>query len=653
MSPAFADAARRGAPWIGLLALIALAAAGDPMRRQLLPLWAAAALAYGFLVWLLLPRFAPLEPSIESAPGPAAGWPRPVPLALVLPLAAGAWVRTAGNEFRPGAVPLWLAAVGMWVVAWAPGKKAAARGSGAESAGRARPSARVLLALAVIVAAAALVYFHALERTPANPTSDHAETLLDVQDLLAGKRPIFFIRNTGREPWKFYWLLGLVELFGLPPDFFTTKVGTVTTALLAIPAMFLLGRELGGDRMGLFAAALLAWSKWPLAMARLGIRVSYVVLPTAMVLWAVLRYLRKGDRASALWCGLWIGIGLYGYIPFRIVPLFVPVFFALAAFDRRWRGSRGRLLPDVLLVAATAALVFLPLLHYAVEQPDHFFGRMAERSGDLESASAAERLAVFTSNLRNMALAYHWYGDGGWVNFVMRDPFLDPVAGALFLAGLALSLSRTADGSLRWLVPVAGLFLLTLPSTLIFQFVHENPSVNRSAAAIPAVFLLCAAPLSYLALGFARVRRPIARAAGWGALAALLALSIAETARRYFVDYHRQYDLLVEHSTEAARAIAAHRASGVAPENAYLLTLPHWIDPRNVAFELGRPGWSDTNAIAPDQPPPRLARRPLLFVFRPDDAARREALRRTYPAGRERLVPQSFPDRNFSVYLVR
>src|SRR4030095_2000064 len=236
---------------------------------------------------------------------------------------------------------------------------------------------------------------------------------------------------------------------------------------------------------GLFAPLLVAWSKWPLAMARLGIRVSSGVLSTAMVLWALLRWLRRGDRASVLWAGAWLGIGLYGYIPFRIVPLLVPLAALLALFDPRWRGRRSGLPGDVALIAVTAGLVFLPLFHYMVEFPQFFWERIGERATAAVLSRAS--ISIIAGNLWNMALAFHVRGDAGWVNFVTRDPFLDVGTGALFLAGLALALARIFRSSIRWVLPVAGVFVLTLPSALILTFAHENPSVNRSAAAIPVV----------------------------------------------------------------------------------------------------------------------------------------------------------------------
>lgn len=638
--------ARRYAPAIiGLLGLVLLTLAGRPLTRQVLPFWAAVALLYGVIFWLLLGRYADEgeAPDVLAAP---AGPPRVVPLLVALSLAVAAWQYTGGNRFQAPGVIGWIGSVAVWAWAWAPRKP---RDADRRSARSGLP-AGVLATLVLIVAVGAFVYFHRLAETPGEPTSDHAETLLDLTDVLHGDRPIFFTRNTGREPWKFYWLFALVEVFGLPPNFLTTKVGTVTTALLAIPAMFVLGRELGGNRLGLFAALLLTWSQWPLAMARVGIRISYAILPTAMVLWALLRYLRRGDRGSALWAGFWLGIGWYGYVPFRVVPLLVPLAAALALIDPRWRSHRQRLLVDLPLIAATAALVFLPLLHFMFEYPQFFWERIAERS-TLSQALGREIPSTLLHNLRNMALAFHVRGDGGWVNFPTREPFLDVVTGALFLAGLLLALSRIFRGSIRWAVPTAGMLILTLPSVLVLTFTHENPSVNRAVAAVPVVFVLAATPLDRLVRWLSPLRLPV-RIAGYAAIAALLVISVRESYRVYFVKYHAGYSRLVEHTVEMAREIRTWIARGNPPSNAYVLNAAHWLDPRNIGFELGDPGWAAAQEVPPDVAPPLLEKRPLLFLLGPSDVSRRAALRQLYPEGRERLVSQSHPDRNFFIYVV-
>jgi hypothetical protein len=276
---------------------------------------------------------------------------------------------------------------------------------------------------------------------------------------------------------------------------------------------------------------------------------------------------------------------------------------------------------------------------------------MAERS-DFSHAFGREAISTIVRNLGNMALAFNVRGDGGWVNFVTRRPFLDFAAGGLFLAGVALALARIFRGSIRWVMPVAGLFVLTLPSVLILTFAHENPSVNRSVAAIPVVFLLAAAPLDRMSRWLDSLRA-FPRVAGYLAVAALLALSVRLSFRTYFVDYHRQYSRLVEHTMEMANEIRAWVSRGIPASNVYVLNRQYWMDPRNIALELGDADWAIRQEIPPGLPPRLVKRRPLLFLFNPNDEERRLALRRLYPEGEERTIAQEHPDRNFSIYVVR
>ena len=629
----------------GLGATALLLAASFPMQRHQLPFWAALCLAYGVVFWLLILH---REPPAEIDGKPLTEWegrPRPVLLALAAALAAIAWWQTGGNAFRAPGVTAWLAALVAWLAAWRPLARRVAPVAGDANL---RPGLAVTVVLMVIFACGVWFRLHDLERTPANPTSDHAESLLDVTDLLNGQRPIFFPRNTGREPWKFYWIFVLIKVFGFPAKFLTLKIATAVIGALGIPAVFLLGRELGGDRLGIFAAALVAWNHWPVGISRVGNRFSYAFFPTALVLWALLRYLRRGDRASVLWAGFWIGVGLFGYIPARAVPLLAPVALGAALLDPRWRGKGLRLIADVLLMADTALLVFLPLCHFMVERPDLFWMRAASRAG---LPAEWGPVATFARNLGNMAVAFNWRGDSGWVNAVREAPFLDPASSALFLSGVLITCALFARGSRRWLLPLASLFILTLPSTLSVKFPNENPSVNRSIAVAPVVFVIAAVPLAMLTRSSKKLGSSL-RFSALAGIAALLALSVQTSYTRYFVDYDRQYDALVEHTMQIAHTIEAYRQKGVPLARSYVLN-PAWLDPRNIAFELGDPAWAGTNEIAPGSYPPRLDPRPLLFVFRANDFRGLRALRQIYPGQSERVVRQSHPDRNFGVYLVR
>ena len=629
---------------VGLVALGLLTAAHLPMQEQRFPTWAPVALGLAVLLWVLLvaryppPREVP-EPLVTPAPPP-----RVLLLVLAIALAVVAWRNTSEGTYRFPGVASWIGAVASWLGAWYPGGRRVRR---AESAGSDSPSRALRIAiLAGILLIGAVFLFCRLTETPGNPYSDHAEKLLDVLDLQNGQRPIFFVRNTGREPFQFYWTFSLMELFGLPLRYLTLKIGTAIIGLLALPALYLLGREMGGTRLGLAVAGLAAWSKWPVSLARNGLRYTLGVLPTVIVLWALLRYFRRGDRASILWAGIAIGLGLYGYSTFRIAPLLAAPVFALVLIDRRRRARRKGVLLDGVALAGTAFVVALPLIHYMVQHADQFWYRAATRVASTERAVGPEPLAIFARNVGNMLLAFNWRGSSSWALIRMYEPFLDAVTASFLVAGVVLLVARIARGSLRWAVVPLAFFVLTLPSTLSLAFPIENPSINRAGTAVPVVFLGAALPIVYL-LSFPG--RWAARIAAAG-VAGLLLFSIEENARQYFVGFHRQYAQMIDHATQMARILDEYRRRGVPLRQMYLLYTDYWVDGRNIGLELGDPSWAETHIVPTGQLPKGLRERPLVFLHTPGAPIVKE-LQKTYP-GIDRLVRQDYSDRDFSVYFV-
>ena len=627
-----------------LLALGLIISAHVEMQKQQLPAWALASLVAGVL---LAAVFAVCFPPLRDEPGPLAppaGRPRLFLLAASLVLAALAWVHTAGGTYRLAGVAAWVGATVCWFLAW---RARIPVGEPAALPSRSARSRRLAaIGLAGILAIGAGFLFYRLNATPANPTSDHAEKLLDVLDLVNGERPIFFVRNTGREPFQFYWTFALIKVLGLPLHYLTLKIGTGIIGLLALPALYLLGRELGGVPLGLSAAAFAAWGKWPVAIARQGLRYTLAVLPTVIVLWALLRYVRRGDRASVLLTGVTIGLGLHGYISFRAVPILVPLALAFAVFDRRRRGRRLAVPGDGLLMAATAFLVALPLLHYTFEHPDQFWYRAATRIASVEAPIREAPIAIFARNVVHMLLAFDWRGASTWVVMRPGEPFLEPITGAFFVMGVLLVLARIARRSSRWAIVFLAFFVLTLPSTLSLAFPDENPSVNRAGTAIPVVFLVAGLAASEFVRG-ARTR-PASLAAAAG-LAILFSASAYWNARDYFVGFHRSYLSSVEHSMEMASVLARYRAEGIPLRQMYLLYSDYWVDARNIAFQLDDPSWAQV--LAPGELPPPGAARPLVFLLAKGNPII-ALLRKSY-RGEEQTVSTGFPDRDFVVYVAR
>jgi hypothetical protein len=522
--------------------------------------------------------------------------------------------------------------------------------------------------------------FWQLDAMPSEMTSDHIEKLLDVHDLVTGQRPIFFVRNTGREPWQFYWTLMFIRFLDLDTKFYALKLGTAAVGLLTLPGVYLLGRELFGRWVGLWAMLFTAVASWPVILSRVGLRFPFAPAATAWSLLFLLRGLRDGRRNDFLLLGVCLGIGLQGYTAFRAMPLAVLVCWALVFLFQpsSLAVRRSSLARNALLTALITVAVFIPLGRYSLEHPQDFWQRSFSRVADPSQQTPDGLFVTLGKNLLNLGAAFHWEGDDVWVNTLTDAPFLDPLLGALFTLGLVIVVWRGA----RLRDPIPPLLLMTgvillLPSALSLAYPAENPSAVRTGGAIPAVMVITALPIS-LAIERGRRdraerRRPIGNRQvvlqnGRAVLLVLcaLALGIAVTVvnhRRYFVDYWDQYLQVAQNTTEVASAIHGFVESGGDPANAWIIAWPYWIDTRGVGIEMGDPPWNNV-ILAPEeldahvdriQPLPALisdGQLPRFYVLHPEDTRSLQQLHSLFPDGWSSLYFSERPGRSFVLFYV-
>jgi hypothetical protein len=601
-------------------------------------------------------------------------------LPFALTNAVVAFLAASDNTYRWYGVLTWLLAIGLFlIIFW---ERASARPLWQRPASS-RNGWRLgwtALALIGLVALGFWFRFWQLDAVPPEMTSDHVEKLLDVHDLVTGQRPIFFVRNTGREPWQFYWTLMLIRLFDLPTKFFALKLGTAIVGTLMLPGVYLLGRELFDRRVGLWATLFAAVASWPVILSRVGLRFPFAPAVTAWSLLFLLRGLRDGRRNDFLLLGLTLGIGLQGYTAFRAMPLAVVVCWALALVIRpsSLAIQPRSFLRNALLTVLIAVVVFIPLGRFSLEHPDDFWRRSFSRMADPIRPIPDSPLVTFGKNLLNLAAMFHWRGDDVWVNTLSYAPVLDPLLGGLLILGLVVLFWRTLRlrDPLSPLLLIAGVILL-LPSALSLAFPVENPSVVRAGGAIPVVMVIAALPVG---LGFQHGLSvlqekpgPEHRGPGFTAQITLynwrhlllatsaLALTVAVTVvnyQRYFNDYREQYDLNALNTTEIAGAIRAFVESGGDASNAWIIAWPYWIDTRGVGIELGDPPWNNV-VLEPEELDEQASAAeaavdapPRFYVLHPQDTGSLEQLQTLFPRGQSSLYVSRYPGRDFVTYHV-
>ena len=560
--------------------------------------------------------------------------------ANALALAVLAYQGFAGNRLMGGLWP-WLAALLCFGLAFA-------QWPGSSPAGaRRRVDWTMVAALAAITLLAIGFRVYRLDLVPVDMTSDHAEKLLDVQDVLDGARPIFFERNTGREMFQFYLTAALIWLTPLTVSHLALKVGTALFGILTVPMTYFLARDQYGRLVGLLAAFFLAVSHWHVAITRVGLRFPFTAAFAVPALYFLLRALRHNRRNDWLAAGLVLGVGLHTYTAMRVVPLLFLLLVGVKVLADGWRVWRrpAGVAPEQsafsvafwvngALGGLAASLVFLPLLRYMRDAPESFWYRAQSRSLGGAELGLAQAWSVFWGNVRAALLMFNYKGDVVPINTVPESPVLGLVSGGLFVLGgvyLLWRLLRLRQRRDVYLVVMVGALLL--PSILSLAFPQENPSVVRTGGAVPLVMIWVALPLAAVLQRLWQLGTRPGRGLALLVAAGLLLLAVANNYRWYFVTYDAETQEALWNTGEMGAVVRAFLADGGSMADVYHVPFPYWADTRNIAIEAGHPRW---NQVVTEPGEMRLnAEDPAakLYLIYYNDEVSQKLLSTIYPAG--------------------
>jgi hypothetical protein len=616
---------------------------------------------FGWAVWAGdVPFERPEESGLRAAPIRAR-------LVFLLPaavLAALTFLASTGNLFRTSTLIYWAGSlICLMLALWEGDLPFKSLWTRTVTWAR-RPHLRIhlggwaLLVCAVFIVA---VFFRVTQLTsvPNEMVSDHAEKLLDVNDVLNGQAHIFFTRNTGREAIQFYLSAAIARLFGTGLTFLTLKIGMVLAGLLTLPYMYLLGHELGGRKVGLAAVLLGGVAYWPNIISRIALRFALYPLFVAPALYYLARGLRLRRRNDFLLSGLAIGLGLHGYSPARMIPFLVALGVGFYLLHRAASGQRRALVGWLAAAAAVAFVVFIPLLRAAIEMPDLFLLRTLTRVGDQETPLPGPPLQLFLSNTWNALRMFAWDDGEVWVISIPHRPVLDWVTGAFFHLGVVALLVRYIHKRHYLdLLTLVSIPVLMMPSIISLAFPGENPGLNRAAGAIVPTFIIAGfALVAAVQWSASALRSRFARGAAYAFLLILTVVAAVSNYNLVFIQYARQYRLGTHNTSEAGAVIRGFADSVGSYETAHLVGFDYWMDSRLVAINAGN--LTLDPAVFPAQRPgePKLQtlageERPQLFILNPQDAASVQELRELFPDGRLSRFVSATEGKDFLIYLV-
>jgi hypothetical protein len=617
-------------------------------------------LGLALLVWAYFSHEWTLAPALQTGTASDALKVRRLPLFLGIPLMLVAFIFLGNNLFTKWNVLLWVLAIICFLWAfWLPGGQGISfwnrvRGFFSGQPWQIRITRWTLLML-VVVAVVAFFRIYNLSGVPSEPVSDHAEKILDVFDVSQGQTHIFFPRNTGREAIQMYLTLVVSWIFGTGLSFISLKIGTVICGLATLPYLYLLGKEFGSKRIGLLAVFFAGIAYWPNVISRFGLRFPLYPLFVAPTLFYLLRGLRTRNRNDLILSGLFLGLGLHGYTPFRIVPFVVVIAIGLYLLHSQSKGNRKQALVWLFILAVISFVVFLPLARYWLDNPDIFSFRALSRLSPTERPLPGPALQIFIMNTWNALRMFNWNDGETWVHSIVYRPALDVVSGALFIIGIVLVLIRYIRQR-HWqdLFLLLAIPLLELPSILSLAFPNENPVLTRTGAALLPVFLLVAMALDGLLTGItARMSRWSGKAFAWVIILVLAAWSSFQNYDLVFHQYADQYTGSAWNTSEMGKVISQFRQLYGTTDTVWIVAYPYWVDTRLPGVWAGIP--NRDFAIWPQDFNTTLdVQGTKLFMVKLDDTQDLTLLRQMYPSGLLSTFHSAtkIPDRDFQILFV-
>lgn len=477
---------------------------------------------------------------------------------------------------------------------------------------------------------AALLRFPWLDRLPPGLYHDEAYNGLDALAINEGRRAIFFEANNGREPLHIYLMSITVRFFGRTPV--GVRAAAAFLGVLLIPLIFLLGKEMFDERVGLWAALMAVSNIWLLCLSRTGFRAGSLTVVSAAGLAALWRGRNTGQRRWFALAGALLGLTQYTYTAARFVP--VALVLGLLLTWRHWRGL-GR---HLFLLAICILLVDLPLAIYALAHLDLFLARPRQLLILDPRLHQGQLLKVLAEQAIAHAKAVFLEGDSLPRHNVPGKPMLAPLTALLCVIGLVKG--ATSRISPRLSFASSWIVIMFLPSYLAWG----GNSFLRLSGLPPMLLLLPA-------LGADWLWRQLLKWKGATASLLLLAATAAtgvHNVMTYYLYYAQSQSAFYSYevpSTEIASYINCFLEHGYVRDDLPLLPAPSGL-PRSVCVARDLLHFSET-VVFLLQPDPRVHR----LAQAPPAAKDEERMLMVVPGSSTSYLQLLPPRRQIQVYL--
>jgi 4-amino-4-deoxy-L-arabinose transferase-like glycosyltransferase len=354
---------------------------------------------------------------------------------------------------------------------------------------------RELIVILIILAVAGFFRLYNLDAAPPGLYPDEAVNANDaMQALASGEYKVFYPDNNGREGLYVNILAFFFNLFG--SSIWVLRFVSALIGILTILFLYLLAREMFNWQIAALSSFFMAISFWHVNFSRIAFRGILIPLLTVLVayfLWRGFKYLSNKDF---LLSGVFLGLGMYTYIPFRLVPLIVIaallVFWQKIKKDyslSKYEDFRNRFIVGFAYILVASLLIAGPILFFAYDNPDTFLAR----SGQISIFAADNPVKELVFSVGKTLPMFNFIGDLNWRHNLSGASQLFWGIGMLFLVGIIRSFWKCfrmkrehGHYSTAQVLLLAWFFILLIPSFLSAEGI---PHALRSIGVIPVAMI--------------------------------------------------------------------------------------------------------------------------------------------------------------------
>jgi len=329
---------------------------------------------------------------------------------------------------------------------------------------------------------AAILLFSNLTTTPPYINGDEANNGIDaVYTLETGDYRPFYQNGYGREGMNIWLSAQAIKATGVREPWVLRLPSMAFGVLLVVAVYFLIIEVLERMRFksthlwGFLGSMLMLTSFWYLALSRISFTGTFAAFFAATSILFLLYAERTGKHWYMIPATLALGLGIYSYMPFKLMPLVL-----LPLIITAWKRLKY---PTMGLYLLGATLIASPMIGYALNHPDH----VTARANSIQSP--VEKLPDNTLVFLDM---FAGVGDPSWLQNIPGRPFLGLILTLALVIGLYVVYMKYRTTTLLTLVLLLGL------GAVAHIMGSPEPYFLRFMIAIPAVFVLITVGIAVL-----------------------------------------------------------------------------------------------------------------------------------------------------------